>query len=298
MKRADPGHSGRRRLVLSGLGALPGWLAAGHPALGAPAAVGADAAPGSRERPLALALGSGTAHGHAHVGVMRVFEANGVRPDLIVGTSVGAIVGALWAAGLRAAEVESAARRFGLLSAARPAWPRLGLLSNDGLSDALRRLLPTPAIESWPIAFAAVATDFATGERVILDRGDGASAVAASACMPVLFEPVERDGRRLVDGALVEPVPVRAARWLGGRRVVGVDIAFRPHDEPVRHVVDAGFQTVHILVNRLIAEQIGAADVAVRLELHQLMRSRRPYAEALTEAGETAVRKQWARIAP
>ena len=288
-------HRRQRRRLLTAIGALPAGWVAGMPARAAEVANAHGAWPAA-SRPLALALGSGTAHGHAHVGAMRVFEEHGVRPDLIVGTSVGAIVGALWAAGLRVVEVEGAARRFGLLSAARPAWPRLGLLSNDGLRDALRQLLPNPSIEAWPIAFAAVATDFDNGERVILDRGDGPSAVAASACMPVLFRPVERDGRRLVDGALVEPVPVRAARLLGGVRVVAVDIAFRPYDEPVRNVFDAGFQTVHILVNRLIEEQIGAADVAVQLELHELMRGRRQYAEILTEAGEIAVRKHWARI--
>ncbi len=295
MSQGDRGRKQRRRLLAALAALTAGWAAGG--AAGAAEVAEADGArPAAVPRRLALALGSGTAHGHAHVGAMRVFEEHGVRPDLIVGTSVGAIVGALWAAGLRVAEVEGAARRFGLLSAARPAWPGLGLLSNDGLRDALRQLLPNPSIEAWPIAFAAVATDFDNGERVILDRGDGPSAVAASACMPVLFRPVERDGRRLVDGALVEPVPVRAARLLGGVRVVAVDIAFRPYDEPVRNVVDAGFQTVHILVNRLIEEQIGAADVAVRLELHELMRGRRQYAEILTEAGEIAVRKHWARI--
>jgi NTE family protein len=290
MTSARRGADGRRRALLQSLLAAAGGLAV------APATAAVTARPGVPRRALALALGSGALHGHAHVGVMRVFEARGVKPDLIVGTSVGAIVGALWAAGLDAAAIERAGERFGLLDAARPTWPRRGLLRNDGLQRALRELLPSPSIETWPIAFAAVATDLATGERVILDAGDAPSAVAASACMPVLFEPVERDGRRLVDGALAEPVPVRAARVLGGVRVVGVDIAFRPHDEPVRNVVDVGFQTVHILVNALIAEQIGEADVPVRLELHGLMRGKRDYAEILVEAGERAAAKAWPRI--
>lgn len=287
------GADGRRRALLQSMMAAAGTLAAAPAARGQTSVAGR---PPARHR-LALALGSGALHGHAHVGVMRVFEARGVKPDLIVGTSVGAIVGALWAAGLDAAAVERAAERFGLLDAAQLAWPRRGLLRNDGLQRALRELLPSPSIQAWPIPFAAVATDLATGERVILDTGDGPSAVAASACMPVLFEPVERDGRRLVDGALAEPVPVRAARALGGARVVGVDIAFRPHDEPVSGVVDAGFQTVHILVNALIAEQIGEADVRVRLELHGLMRGRRDYAGVLVQAGERAATKAWAQIA-
>lgn len=253
---------------------------------------------GHASRRLALALGSGSLHGHAHLGVMRVFEARGLRPDLIVGTSVGAIVGALWAAGLDSLAIGRAAERFGLLDAARPAWPRRGLVSNEGLQQRVRGLIGAPAIEAWPIAFAAVATDLATGERVILDRGDGPRAVAASACMPVLFEPVEWEGRRLVDGSLTEPVPVRAARVLGGERVVAVDIAFRPDDEPVRHLIDTAFQTVHILINTLIAEQIGSADVQIRLDLHGLMRGRRDYAGLLSEAGQRAAERVWPEIAP
>lgn len=289
----DAANARRRALLRSVLAAAGGLAAAPGGTQPSPSSRRAAATPTRR---LALALGSGALHGHAHVGVMRAFAARGVRPDLIVGTSVGAIVGALWAAGLDAAAVERAGERFGLADTAQLAWPGRGLLRNDGLQRTLHELLPTPSIEDWPIPFAAVATDLDRGERVILEHGDGASAVAASACMPVLFEPVERDGRRLVDGALVEPVPVRAARALGGRRVVAVDIAFRPHDEPVRHAIDAGFQTVHILVNALIAEQIGDADVRVQLELHELMRGRSDYAGALIDAGTKAVERAWPRI--
>jgi NTE family protein len=292
---------GDRRALLRSVLAAAGGLAAGAGAAhahGTPPAPtrAARAAVTPPARRLALALGSGALHGHAHIGVMRAFEARGVRPDLIVGTSVGAIVGALWAAGLDAAAVERASERFGLTDAAQLTWPRRELLRNDGLQDLLREWLPTRTIEAWPIPFAAVATDLDRGERVILDRGDAPSAVAASACMPVLFEPVERDGRRLVDGALVEPVPVRAARALGSVRVVAVDVAFRPHDEPVRHVVDAGFQIVHILTNALIAEQVVDADVRIRLELHRLMRDRGDYAGVLLQAGERAALQAWPRI--
>jgi NTE family protein len=307
---ADPlnGGAGRsRRAVLRSAwtgvagGGLLGWAGtrsamAAAPGGGGPGPALSQPAPGTKPSRLALALGSGSLHGHALVGVMRVFEQRRLRPDLIVGTSVGAIVGALWAAGVPVAEVERAGRRFGLFDTAELGWPRRGLLRNDGLQRRLRDLLGTQPIEAWPTRFAAVATDLETGERVVIDRGDAPSAVAASACMPVLFEPVVRDGRPLVDGALCEPVPVRAARALGGQRVVGIDIAFRPRDEPVRQVIDTGFQIVHILIHSLIGEQIHEADVRVQLDLHDLMREGRDVQALLMRAGERAAEKHWAAI--
>ena len=285
----------RRRELLRRLLAMAGGLGLGTGRAADESPPVAGSTPGPR-RKLAIALGGGGAHGVAHLGVMRAFESRGLRPDLIVGTSAGAIVGALWAAGLDAAQVEREGARFGLFDAMRPAWPTLGLASNEGLQRALRALLPARPIEALPIPFAAVATDLADGRRVLIDRGDAPSAVAASACMPVIFRPVEREGRRLVDGALVEPVPVRSARALGGVHVVAIDIAFRPADEPVAHALDAAFQMVHILVNALIDEQIGEADVPVRLQLHPLMRGRADYAAVLADAAERAVEQVWPRI--
>ncbi|MCU0774127.1 MAG: patatin-like phospholipase family protein [Ideonella sp.] len=303
LRSAGIGLGGLAGLASPVASQAPGATTAGAPTPdaelgpgGSPGHVLSRPAPGTPARRLALALGSGSLHGHALVGVMRVFEQRQVKPDLIVGTSVGAIVGALWAAGVPAAEVEAAGRQFGLLDAAELSWPRRGLLRNDGLQRRLRALLPPQPIEAWPIRFAAVATDLETGERVVLDRGDAPSAIAASACMPVLFEPVVRDGRPLVDGALCEPVPVRAARALGGQRVVGIDIAFRPRDEPVRQVFDTGFQIVHILIHSLIREQLHEADVRVQLDLHDLMRDRRDIQPILVQAGERAAVKHWASI--
>ncbi len=252
------------------------------------------ASPGSGK--LALALGSGSHHGHALIGAMRVFERHGVRPDLIVGTSVGAMVGALWASGMDSATIRKAADRFSLWRNARFTWPTRGLFSNRGLQETMRGLLPSRAIESWPIRFAAVASDLATGERVLIERGDGAAAVAASAAMPVLCKPVSFGGRLLVDGALTEPVPMKAARELGAARVVGIDIAYRPSDAPVDSVADSGFQAMHIMVNALIAEHARHADVLIRLGLHPLMEGRKQYREVLAKAGEEAVEAMWGKI--
>jgi NTE family protein len=151
-------------------------------------------------------------------------------------------------------------------------------------------------IEQWPVRFAAVAADLLSGRKVVLDRGPAGPAVAASASLPALFEPVRIDGRDLVDGGLVEPVPARTARELGAARVVAVDIAYRPYEEPVDNPVEAAFQAIHIAVNALIAEQLEAADLVIRLDVHRHFLESRDPSDALVAAGEAAVAAQWPRI--
>jgi NTE family protein len=262
----------------------------------APGAPGGSGPAGGRG--IAVALGSGSRHGMVHVGVIGALQARGVRPDLITGTSAGAIAGALWAIGLSARGIDDASRSLGWLRGLRPAWPNRGLLHADGV----RRLIEDHAggrpIERWPVRFAAVATDLRTGRKVVLDRGPGGTAVAASASIPGLYEPVRVDGRDLVDGGLVEPVPVRTALELGAARVIAVDIAYRPWEAPVESPVDAAFQAIHIAVNALIAEQLEAADVVIRLDVHRHFLEHADPSDALVAAGEQAVAANWERIRP
>jgi NTE family protein len=291
-----PAEAGARRRWLARAAALAGSAAAAPRwALAATDAAAAGTGPAGG-RGIAVALGSGSRHGMVHVGVIGALQARGVRPDLITGTSAGAIAGALWAIGLDARGIDEASRSLGWLRGLRPAWPNRGLLRVDGV----RRLIDAHAggrpIERWPVRFAAVATDLGSGRKVVLDRGPGGPAVAASASIPGLYEPVRVDGRDLVDGGLVEPVPVRTARELGAARVIAVDIAYRPWEAPVGSPVDAAFQAIHIAVNALIAEQLGAADMVIRLDVHRHFLERDDPSDALIAAGEQAVAANWERI--
>ncbi len=283
---AAAGCSPRSRIALAQAPAPPPASA------GTPAPAGAP--PG---RGVAFALGSGSRHGLVHVGVIRAMQARGWTPDLIVGTSAGAIAGALWALGLPADRIRAEADALGWLTGVRPALPRRGLLRSDAVRDLVERHADGRPMERWPVRFAAVATELTTGRRVVLDRGPGGPAVAASACMPALYEPVRVDGRDLVDGSLVEPVPARAARELGATRIVAIDIAYRPWEAPVDSPIEAAFQSLHIAVNALIAEQIDAADLVIRLDVHRHFLEEREPADALVAAGEAAVDAQSARIA-
>jgi NTE family protein len=136
-----------------------------------------------------------------------------------------------------------------------------------------------------------VATDVTTGTRRVLARGDAAAAIQASTAVPVLFTPVHIDAERLVDGALVEPVPVAAARSLGADFVIAVDVAYRPYEEAASGLTAFAFQAMHILVNSLAAQQLRDADYSLRLDLHhQLMRCG---SHSLIEVGRAAVRDTW-----
>jgi len=244
---------------------------------------------------IAVCLGSGALHGYAHIGAIRAFERLGLRPDVITGTSVGAIAGVLWAAGFDADQIEALSHDRSWRESSGLRLPRLGIGKLDGLRDLIEEQLSGRPIEALPTRFAALATDLDSGLPVILDRGPAGPAIAASASVPIRYEPVRIGGRRLIDGALSAPVPVDAARALGADFAIAVDVAYRPYEEPISGISDVAFQMFHIMVNRLIDEQIGRADFAIRLDAHRIMSGENGLS-ALIDAGEAAVRQHWPQL--
>lgn len=175
---------------------------------------------------VALALGSGAARGFAHIGVLRVLERNGIRPCVVAGTSMGAVVGGLWAAGRLDALEEWALglTKRSVLSMLDFVLGGGGLLGGRRLMELMRQQLGDIGIEELPVTFAAIATEFGSGHEIWLTRGNMVEAVRASYALPGVFTPVQIGGRWLMDGALVNPVPVSAARALGGRLVIAVNL--------------------------------------------------------------------------
>ncbi len=179
------------------------------------------------DRPtIGLALGGGGARGFAHIGVIRTLLARGFEPDIIVGTSIGAVIGGCQAAG-RLDDIEDWARgltRRGILGYLDITFAGGGLIGGGRLAARLEENLGDTTIEALPIRFAAIATEVGTGHEIWLTRGRMADAMRASYALPGIFPPVALDGRWLVDGALVNPVPVSAARVLGARLVIAVNL--------------------------------------------------------------------------
>jgi NTE family protein len=175
---------------------------------------------------IGLALGGGAARGFAHIGVMRTLVAHGIVPDVIVGTSIGAVVGGCYAARQLDA-LESWARGLtvrSILGHLDISLSGSGLIRGSHLARQLETALTDTRIDDLPLRFAAIATEFNTGHEIWLTRGRLTDALQASYALPGIFPPVLIGGRWLVDGALVNPVPVSAARALGARLVIAVNL--------------------------------------------------------------------------
>jgi len=179
-----------------------------------------------RKPRLGLALGGGAARGWAHIGVIRALEAAGIRPDMVCGTSIGALVGAAYAGG-ELDRFERWVMEMGIRELISFLDLRLsgGVIKGERLMEFLRRNFVDRPIEELALPFAAVATALGTGSEVWLRSGSTIEAVRASSALPGLFPPVRRDGQVLADGALVNPVPVSLARAMGAEIVIAVDLS-------------------------------------------------------------------------
>jgi NTE family protein len=182
---------------------------------------------GTSRPKVGVALGAGAARGWAHIGALRELTAIGVSPDIVVGSSIGAVVGGCYAAG-RLDTLESFARSlnrrrvFGLLDVS---FAGGGLIGGDRLRCRLEESIGALRIEDLPIRYAGVATEIGTGHEIWLKRGPLVEAMRASYALPGVFEPVRVAGRWLFDGAIVNPVPVSVARALGADRVIALNVA-------------------------------------------------------------------------
>jgi NTE family protein len=181
----------------------------------------------AKDRPsIGLALGGGAARGFAHIGVIRTLIAKGIKPDVVCGTSIGAVVGGALASN-RLDVLETWARSLSprrVLGYLDVSLSGSGLITGHRLAARLDQSLGDTAIEDLPVRFAAIATEIGTGHEIWLTRGRLADALRASYTLPGIFAPTRGGGRWLVDGALVNPVPVAAARALGARLVIAINV--------------------------------------------------------------------------
>jgi NTE family protein len=213
---------------------------------------------------IALALGGGAARGFAHVGVIKALEAQGIYPDIVVGTSAGSVVGALYASGIGGYELQSMSLAMDDGTLSDWSLPDRGIIKGEALQNYINTALGNRPIEKLKRTLAIVATDLQSGEAVVFRNGNAGMAVRASSSVPGLFQPVRINGRDYVDGGLVSPVPVRVARNLGADLVIAVDISSKPRFARTVSSLDVLLQTFTIMGQSIAAHELREADVVIR----------------------------------
>lgn len=209
---------------------------------------------GAHRAPLGLALGGGVARGWAHIGAIRALIEAGIRPDIIAGTSIGAVVGAAYLAG-KLDILEQWSRglnRRRMMSYMDVRWGGSGFMRGERLARVLNHYMGDVNIQDLDRKFAAVTCDLRTGYEVWLQRGPIVPAVRASYALPGAFEPVKVDGRFMIDGALVNPVPVSACRALGAHMVIAISLngdAFGPIGSSHELDIDDSYDEVETSVD-------------------------------------------------
>jgi NTE family protein len=241
---------------------------------------------------LGLALGGGAARGFAHIGVIQVLEENGIKPDLVVGTSAGSLVAAFYASGKTGAQLQWLADTMDesqLTDWTIPFMSR-GMLRGEALGRYVNSQLNGTKIEDLKMPLGIVATDLQTGDGILFRRGDIATAVRASSAVPSVFEPVRIGNKDYVDGGLVSPVPVRSARQMGADIVIAVDISSRPEDAKTSDMLKVLLQTFSIMGKSISQLEMAQAEVVVRPALPDVGSAEFTARQKSIEAGRAAMK--------
>ena len=219
---------------------------------------------------IGIALGGGAAKGFAHIGVIKMLEANGLEPVVVSGTSAGSVVGALYASGMDAFQMqrqafaldESKIRDVSLFSG--------GVIKGQKLQDYVNELVDKRTLDRMAKPFAVVSTQLETGERTVFVRGNTGQAVRASSSIPGVFEPTLIGGLHYVDGGIVSPVPVDAARELGADFVIAVDISTVASGKAPGSLLGNVNQSIAIMGRKLGAQELARADIVIRPKVDEI----------------------------
>lgn len=249
---------------------------------------------------IGLALGSGAARGFAHIGVIKVLEANGIKPNIIVGSSAGSVISAIYASGISANELQQIA--IDLDEATITDWTNPfsgkmgGMIKGDALQSKINQLVKNRPIEQMKIPLGIVATDLKTGNPILFQRGDTGQAVRASSSVPGIFMPTAIQGKEYVDGGLTSPVPIRFTRNLGAEIVIAVNISSDPSDQNVSGVLGTLLQTTTIMGRSITNLELPLADVIVVPQLPQMKSTDFKSRNAAILAGEIAMQQQMTQL--
>ena len=228
--------------------------------------------------------------------MIQVLEENGIKPDLVTGTSAGSLVAALYASGKSGAELAALADSMDESAFTDWAFPGRGLIRGEGLAKYVREKTRGLQIEQMRVPLGIVATDLDTGEPILFQRGDPGVAVRASSAVPAVFQPVRIGLREYVDGGLVAPVPVRFARQMGAELVIAVDISAAPDGNPTGDAMRMLLQTFAIMGRNINTFELRDADVLLRPKLANVSGADFTARKRAIQAGREAMQSQLAAL--
>lgn len=222
---------------------------------------------GFKGKKIGLALGGGAVLGAAHIGVLKALKENDVNIACIAGTSVGAFIGAFFAFGVEWDEIDRIARNLKWLDVSRMSISQYGLLSNSKLGDLLIEHVGDVSFDQAVIPLAMVAADISTGEKVVIREGSISSAAMASSCIPGIFVPVEMNGRLLVDGGIVENVPISPLQEMKVDLIIAVDLNSGLREERPGNIVEVLLRSFNFMLASATRLQIEGADILIQPDL-------------------------------
>ncbi|SDW01442.1 NTE family protein [Marininema mesophilum] len=243
-----------------------------------------------------LALGSGGARGMAHIGVLKVLQQANISVDYVAGSSIGSLVGVLFADGLDLEMMESLATHL-----KRKYWldltvPKFGFVTGTKVKELIHFLTKGKHIEDLPLTTAVVATDLVEGKRVVFRSGPIDVAVRSSISIPGIFEPVILDGRTLVDGGVVDRIPITVVKEMGADIVIAVDVVPKRSSVQIRTIFDVITQTLNVMEREILNQKLLAADVLIHPDLADISPSAFSRVSECIQRGEEAAVIQVERI--
>jgi NTE family protein len=241
---------------------------------------------------IVLALGSGGARGFAHIGVLQVLEEIGIPIDGIAGASMGSIVGSFYASGMELRYIESLAIHMKRRHWLDFTYPKMGFLTGTKITEMLHLLTKGKTFEQLDIPLSVVATDLLNGERVVFRSGPVYQAVRASISIPGIFVPYYLDGRLLIDGGVIDRVPIHVARDMGADLVIGVDVGLYDQLPPVKSIFDVILQTIDIMEREIVRVRSQDADLLIRPKVSHISSTAFTNVEECIELGRQAMQEQ------
>lgn len=217
-----------------------------------------------------LALGSGSARGMAHIGVLKALEENNINIDVVAGTSIGALIGSLYCCGLDPKTIENIA-----IEIKKSLWmdftvPRRGIMKGNKIEEILKLLTRGRCIEDLDKKFAAVATDLNKAQRYVFTSGPIYRAVRASISIPGIFVPVKYNNMILVDGGVTDRVPVSIVKELGADVIIAVDVGFSTQQGKISHIIDVILQSIDVMAKQILDSNKPKADVLIEPPLSHI----------------------------